>query len=80
MRGIKLPTDATKTVQIQKVTPLRPNRAKVRVHMREKAHVVAAGRKEDAYERNVDVEYYLLRCNSGWKMIGSQDVTQPTVV
>lgn len=48
--------------------------------MREKAHVVAAGRKEDAYERNVDVEYYLLRCNSGWKMVGSQDVTQPTLV
>jgi hypothetical protein len=66
-------------VQIERARQLRPDRARVTVHMLEKAHVIADGRKDHGYERNVLVEYQLQRCSSGWKLVGSQNVTQPTV-
>jgi hypothetical protein len=47
--------------------------------MLEKAHVITNGSKDHGYERNVRVEYQLQRGPSGWKLVGSQNVTQPTV-
>jgi ARC6-like, IMS domain len=64
-------------VQIQKVTQVEPGRANVLVHMREKAHVVAGGRKEDVFKRNVRVEYHAQRTASGWKLVGTTNVTNP---
>jgi hypothetical protein len=66
-------------MQIEKARQVRPDRARVTVHMLEKAHVITNGSKDHGYERNVRVEYQLQRGPSGWKLVGSQNVTQPTV-
>ena len=69
-------TTVPERVQIQRLTPTKNGRASVVVHMREKAHVVARGRTEDAYHRNVMLEYHFQRTGSGWMLVGSQDVTR----
>ena len=66
-------------MQIQQARQVRPDRAHVTVAMREKAHVVAEGRRDHGYERTVEVEYLLQRSASGWKLAASHNVTQPAV-
>jgi hypothetical protein len=64
-------------MQIKSTEVVRANRVKVRVHLREIAQLVQQGDVQPRRVREIENVYYLQHCPSGWKLAGSDAVSEP---